>query len=281
MIPELLSHFSLDRRRRHTARIRRRCEKDDRQLRPYQLEHLRNFDDLVGWRGLDVLEIGGDLAGQVSAGMMSLGAKSVTSINLDPEFDTALEVAEGVKRLFMDARELSLPDNSFDAVFGIALLEHLHGLDQILSELNRVLKPGGRVYLNGGPLWNSARGHHLVVSGPTGRYFHFNFDNPLPNWYHLLKDQEELLAWLLSEGINEEDAGAIVDYTYGSPLINRASWQSMVASCEESPMEVVRYDFTEGVRPAPELEQALVQKLNCDPEDLSRAAINLLLRKRA
>jgi SAM-dependent methyltransferase len=47
-----------------------------------------------------------------------------------------------------DARQLPYPDNSFDKVFSISVMEHLSNNHlQALTELVRVLKPGGKLLL--------------------------------------------------------------------------------------------------------------------------------------
>src|SRR5204862_217097 len=50
-----------------------------------------------------------------------------------------------------DAQELPFPDDSFDLVFGHAVLHHLPDLDVAFREFRRVLKPGGRVAFCGEP----------------------------------------------------------------------------------------------------------------------------------
>jgi ubiquinone/menaquinone biosynthesis C-methylase UbiE len=50
-----------------------------------------------------------------------------------------------------DAQELPFPDNSFDLVFGHAVLHHLPDLDAAFHEFRRVLRPGGRVAFCGEP----------------------------------------------------------------------------------------------------------------------------------
>lgn len=47
----------------------------------------------------------------------------------------------------IDAHKINFPDNTFDAVFGMAVLEHLEDESWALQEIQRVLRPGGVVIL--------------------------------------------------------------------------------------------------------------------------------------
>jgi SAM-dependent methyltransferase len=49
--------------------------------------------------------------------------------------------------VYYDGRHLPFPDNHFDAVFTTEVFEHVFNLPQILGELNRVLKPGGKILI--------------------------------------------------------------------------------------------------------------------------------------
>ena len=71
-------------------------------------------------------------------------APATTGIDLNAE-----AVATGVTRdlLAMDARDLAFPDASFDRVYSFHAIEHIPELARAFAEMDRVLKPGGRVLL--------------------------------------------------------------------------------------------------------------------------------------
>ncbi|MEK7125575.1 MAG: class I SAM-dependent methyltransferase [Patescibacteria group bacterium] len=81
-----------------------------------------------------------------------------TGLDNSPEL---LEVARrkyaNNKFVQADARDLPLPDNSFDAVLLIATIHHFFDKAdrlKVLQEARRVLKPGGQIYLT---VWNLNR----------------------------------------------------------------------------------------------------------------------------
>jgi SAM-dependent methyltransferase len=47
--------------------------------------------------------------------------------------------------IYYDGRTLPFPDASFDAVISFEVFEHVFNLDEILDEIRRVLKPGGKL----------------------------------------------------------------------------------------------------------------------------------------
>lgn len=51
------------------------------------------------------------------------------------------------ERLFSDMHRMPFPDNTFDIVFGSAVLHHSKDLKEAFAEICRVLKPGGRLVL--------------------------------------------------------------------------------------------------------------------------------------
>ena len=47
----------------------------------------------------------------------------------------------------MDATQLAFPDASFDKVYSFHVIEHIQNIGRAFAEIDRVLKPGGRVLL--------------------------------------------------------------------------------------------------------------------------------------
>ncbi|NDC77356.1 MAG: SAM-dependent methyltransferase [Chitinophagia bacterium] len=52
---------------------------------------------------------------------------------------------QSVVDVFYDGRTLPFPDDSFDGIFTSEVFEHVFNLPEIVTELHRVLKPGGRL----------------------------------------------------------------------------------------------------------------------------------------
>ena len=70
---------------------------------------------------------------------------------LDELERSAAKLGVSVETARCDAAELPFADDSFDLVFGHAVLHHLPDLDAAFREFRRVLRPGGRVAFCGEP----------------------------------------------------------------------------------------------------------------------------------
>jgi ubiquinone/menaquinone biosynthesis C-methylase UbiE len=70
---------------------------------------------------------------------------------LDELERSAARLGVGVDTARCDAQELPFADDSFDLVFGHAVLHHLPDLDAAFREFRRVLRPGGHVAFCGEP----------------------------------------------------------------------------------------------------------------------------------
>lgn len=65
----------------------------------------------------------------------------------------------------MSATKLDYPDNTFDLVTSIEVLEHIEELDQALEEIRRVLKPGGRFAFTTPNRWFPFETHGFIYRG--------------------------------------------------------------------------------------------------------------------
>jgi ubiquinone/menaquinone biosynthesis C-methylase UbiE len=65
--------------------------------------------------------------------------------------DSARSLGLKVRTVRTEAERLPFPDESFDLVFGHAVLHHLPDLDASFAEFERVLRPGGTVVFCGEP----------------------------------------------------------------------------------------------------------------------------------
>ena len=109
--------------------------------------HIPQAANFAGSRGLKVLEIGCGL-GTDGAQFAKAGA-AYTGVDLT---EAAIELARRRFELFelpgsfrtADAERLDVPDDSFDLVYSHGVLHHTPDTAAAISEIHRVLKPGGR-----------------------------------------------------------------------------------------------------------------------------------------
>src|SRR5690606_14474846 len=78
-----------------------------------------------------------------------LKPQSLTCINisereLSANIPAAQKLGIHIDFRLMDAHKLEFPDQTFDLVYGLAILHHLN-FEQAVREIWRVLKPGGRI----------------------------------------------------------------------------------------------------------------------------------------
>lgn len=83
---------------------------------------------------------------------ISLFSNATEYIGLDYEGEGHSHVNEYVD-VFYDGKKIPFPDASFDAVFSSEVFEHLFNMDEILRELNRVMKKGGKMLLSCPFVW--------------------------------------------------------------------------------------------------------------------------------
>ena len=104
----------------------------------------------------DGLEIGSG-TGYFSLNLMQLGiVERLTATDISPGMlsrlsRTADYLGLEIETVATDAEELPFDDESFDIVFGHAVLHHIPDLDRAFAEFRRVLRPGGVIAFAGEP----------------------------------------------------------------------------------------------------------------------------------
>ena len=112
--------------------------------------HLPPFLDEVAAHSGKVLEVGCGMG--IDASELARRGADVTAVDLTEagiglarkNFD---RLGLGGEFKVSNAEDLDFPDDSFDALFSFGVLHHTPNTDQALSEVWRVLKPGGTAYI--------------------------------------------------------------------------------------------------------------------------------------
>jgi ubiquinone/menaquinone biosynthesis C-methylase UbiE len=120
-------------------------------------------------------------------GFLRFKPNSVTGLDISPQPEGHLndmanrlrkhgiEVSENdhskLKFVQYDGKKFPFPDQQYDTVFSWSAFEHVQDIDGVLSEIHRVLKPGGKAFIQVYPWYNCRYGSHLSdwIDEP---YFH-------------------------------------------------------------------------------------------------------------
>lgn len=159
-------------------------ERGESTLKLY-LDSCKCGSDRHMFSGKEVLDVGAGGAGK-SLYYVTRGAKHVCAMDIEDRYrDEALAYAKrlGIEKKFSysvaDAAEMPFADSSFDVVIMNDAMEHVRPPENVISEARRVLREGGRLYINFPP-YGHPFGAHLsdVISIP---------------WVHLFFDEETLI----------------------------------------------------------------------------------------
>jgi trans-aconitate methyltransferase len=134
--------------------------------------------------GERILDLGcGD--GQLTARIAAAGVV-VSGVDASPEMVAAAR-ARGVSSTVAQAENLPFADAQFDAVFSNAVLHWVRGQDEMMTEVHRVLRPGGRFVAEMGGQGNIAAIRVALIAvlarnGFAGREDNVNY-YPSPDAY--------------------------------------------------------------------------------------------------
>ena len=234
----------------------------------YQLETLNGFLRDVDVRGKTMLEVGGsNLPRELVIGR--LGADSWHCIDVIPTGHYALRTQaahyalERIKPLrafhpehlierynifdgmIQDAG--ALPAAHFDAVLSIASFEHILNMTDALSSIRRLLKPGGTLFSNFGPIWSCRVGHHIWVDDELN----FTVEDATPPFAHLLYSRDELRT-ILTERFGVKRAMEAVVQMFDRDFINRFFYEDYESFVDKAGFSEVETSssYEEDVDPA-------------------------------
>ena len=161
----------------------------------------------------DILDVGCGAAGK-SLYYLSQGAKSVTGMDVVESYEEeayALQEQLGLNGFTFvtrDAAHTDFADNSFDSVIMNDAMEHVDKPLEVLQEVYRILKPGGRLYVNFPP-YNHPFGAHLsdAIGIPWVHLF-FSDKTLIEGYKQLVKDLpdgESRMKFRISEDENGKE----------------------------------------------------------------------------
>lgn len=226
-----------------------------------------------------ILEIGSDIDARVAEALAGSTEAFVVGSNPDGNFPGRAATHPRLALLRCDGRRLPFKNASFDAVVSVATLEHVNGLDEFFAEVARVLTPGGVFYTSFGPLWSSARGHHVFARhGAKEARFWKAGRNPIPDHAHLLMTPEELRRELGEGPCAAELIEPIIDWVYRSDAINRHFFEDYLEAFSRSELLVQSLCRGSVKAPEPEAGRALAVRYGAG-RDFECAVLNVVLRK--
>src|SRR5215212_695954 len=159
--------------------------------RQVRLELVKALGGSKGRSFGDALEIGSG-TGYFSLNLVQIGViERLTATDISPGMLQRLAATaealglEAVTTVGTEAEELPFADESFDLVFGHAVLHHIPDLDKAFAEFRRVLRPGGMIAFCGEP---SRYGDRLAALPKRAGLL------AAPTWRRLVKAQPRAIA---------------------------------------------------------------------------------------
>jgi SAM-dependent methyltransferase len=137
----------------------------------------------VRFAGSTLLDLGSGVGGY--GGQFAARGATVFSLDLKP----LRRSDPGIHGVCANAGVVPLRDESVDLVFCASLLEHVPRPGDVLSEIERVLRPGGTAYVSFPPFYSPIGGHQLAPYHYFGERIAMRLKGrrPVPNWIQALE----------------------------------------------------------------------------------------------
>lgn len=247
----------------------------------YHIPFAYRCQQIVGFEGKDILEVGGSLPKEFVFEYLKVSSWSAIEA---PDYEAFLQDVKGtphqgsvIHRLpnisklgfqnqrledynlfFAYAEDLPLEHyNKYDLIFSLSAFEHIQKFPQALEKMYLALKPSGKLFSMFSPIWSAHDGHHLPnVVDQQGTEFNFYKNNPIPPWGHLLMRPPELCEYLY-QVTDKATADLIVHYVYNSPQINRFFTEDYIDFFQQSGFTIQQIDPTFNTNIHPDLQATL------------------------
>lgn len=162
------------------------------------------------------------------------------------------------------AQLIPFEDNTFDYIFSCNCFQHISAFSHALDEMYRVLKPGGILFSNFGPIWSGPDGSHIENVKYGDDIYNFWEKSLIPDWYHLIYSFRELYD-ILSTELEKGLAQKLVEYVYLSNWLNRLKYSDYKIAIQNSRFKL---EYFEGItdfgykRTVPEYKNKYSSKIN-------------------
>jgi len=245
-------------------------------IRNYNISMIDQFNSIRSLKGSLVLDIGASPHGYALIRAMEQDTALYIGIGLDIEESRYIIGNSGNSGMLlkMDGTALQFPDNMFDGVISISTFEHISNIDAAMTEIARVLKPGGLSLISFEPVWTCSYGHHLHHFGECA--------NLLKPWSHLIHKPENLKEklidkWPLDAPLTLDQA---IEWIYFGNSINRKTINQFIHAFNNCPLDIrwlvrINEESIDG-----ELLDSASRITGFTPEDLSAKGLSVLMNKR-
>lgn len=159
------------------------------------------------FEGKTVLDVGCGAGGKTMY-YAAQGVKHIVGMDIVPHYKEEAEAlaqelgyADRFTFVVGDAAHTDFPDNSFDTIIMNDAMEHVDRPDLVLAEVRRILKPGGRLYVNFPPYYHPFGAHLSDLIGIPWVHLFFSEDTLVAAYKELCKtvpDGEERIAFRIS-----------------------------------------------------------------------------------
>lgn len=250
-------------------------------------EVFQRFLKIFDIRGKRVLEIGGCLPPY-------LVSPARTWYSVDPRVK-ADRLTGGRVILRGFAENLPAVVSDVDLVFACNSFQHVGDLVACFREIRRVLKPGGAVYANFGPVWSAPDGAHFENVRLKAGTYNFWHGAKIPAWSHLVLNADELTEMAVAAH-GTHDGTVLANYVRDSTWINRLSIRDHIEIPRAEGFMFERlscaYEFGyEFASPAPPpqfarklnwsaISQAAVERFGVMPDAMRTRDVEYVLRHR-